>query len=66
MNVKKLKAALVEAGYDQRSLAKEMKMSKNTLNAKLNGKSPITIDEAVLFGEKLSLTKDRFDEIFLL
>lgn len=66
MNIKKLKAALVESGYNQRDLAKEMNMSKNTLNAKLNGKSAITIDEALLFSEKLNLTKVSFENIFLL
>lgn len=66
MNTKKLKAALVESGYTQRDLAKEMNMSKNTLNAKLNGKSAITIDEALLFSEKLNLTKVSFENIFLL
>jgi transcriptional regulator with XRE-family HTH domain len=66
MNSKKLKAALVEAGYNQRDFAAAVQMSKNTLNAKLNGKSPITIDEALLFSEKLNLTKVNFEQIFLL
>lgn len=66
MNTKKLKAALVESGYNQRVLAKEMNMSTNTLNAKLNGKSAITIDEALLFSEKLNLSKVSFENIFLL
>lgn len=65
MNCKKLKAAVVEAEYNQRNLAKIMNMSVNTLNAKLNGKSKITVDEAVNFAEVLNLEKNRFFEIFL-
>ena len=65
MNSSKLKAALVESNFSQKKLAKSIAMSVNTLNAKINGKSPITINEAVLLGEKLNLSKERFDEIFL-
>ena len=65
MNCIKLKAAVIEAEYNQRNLAKEMNMSVNTLNAKLNGKSKVTVEEAVKFGEVLNLEKSRFCEIFL-
>ena len=65
MNSAKLKTALVESNFSQRKLAKSIEMSVNTLNAKINGKSPITIDEAVILGKKLNLSKERFDEIFL-
>ncbi len=41
----KLKGKIVEAGYTQRSLAKEIGMSKNTLNSKVNGKIPFNTDE---------------------
>ena len=41
----KLKGKIVEAGYTQRSLAKEIGMSKNTLNSKINGKIPFNTDE---------------------
>ena len=65
MNSAKFKSALVESNFSQRKLAKSIEMSVNTLNAKINGKSPITIDEAVILGKKLNLSKERFDEIFL-
>ena len=65
MNCNKLKAAMVEAEYNQRSLAKIMNMSVNTLNAKLNGKSKITVEEAVNFAQALNLERNRFCEIFL-
>ncbi len=41
----KLKGKIVEAGYTQKSLAKEIGMSKNTLNSKINGKIPFNTDE---------------------
>jgi DNA-binding XRE family transcriptional regulator len=65
VDTRKLMAALVASGYNQRGLAAKMNMSKNTLNAKINGKSSITLDEALLLGELLNLTKVDFDYIFL-
>lgn len=65
MNSNKLKAAIVEAGYSQRKLAASIPMALNTLNAKVNGKNPITIDEAIMLSEKLNLSDEKFDEIFL-
>lgn len=40
MSVNKLKGKIAEAGFTQRSLAKALGMSKNTLNSKVNGKTP--------------------------
>lgn len=40
VNKNMLLGRIAAAGYSQRSLAKEMKVSKNTLNAKINGKIP--------------------------
>ncbi|HBJ11128.1 MAG TPA: DUF739 domain-containing protein [Ruminococcaceae bacterium] len=65
MNCNKLKGAIVAAGYSQREFAKAVSMTVNTLNAKVNGKSPITIDEAITIGKKLNLNDNQFDEIFL-
>lgn len=45
MFTNKLKGKIIEAGYSQRSLAKELGMSKNTLNSKVNGKSPFNTVE---------------------
>lgn len=49
INTQKAKAVMVEAGYTQVTLAKDMKMSVNTLNLKINGKSPFDINEAETF-----------------
>lgn len=46
VDVKKLKAAMVSAGYNQTSFADELNLSVNTLNAKVNGRAKITTDEA--------------------
>lgn len=66
LNVNKFKGAIARAGYTQESLAKEMDMSPNTLNAKVNGNSRITVDEVVKFCEVLSIDNDSEKiEIFL-
>jgi len=49
INTMKAKAAMVAAGYTQTSLAPEMNMSVNTINSKINGKTPFDVDEAVRF-----------------
>lgn len=46
VDTRKLKAAMVEVGETQRTLAKKMHWSKNTVCAKINNKSAITVDEA--------------------
>lgn len=46
LNRNRLLAKLVENGMRQADLADAIGMSSNTLNAKLNGKSCFSIDEA--------------------
>ena len=65
MNTKKIKSAMLEAGYSQRSLAKEMNMSLNALNAKINGKRRIYVDEAYLLCMLLGIPRNKMNEIFL-
>ena len=65
MNTKKIKSAMLEAGYSQRSLAKEMNMSLNALNAKINGKRRIYIDEAYSLCMLLGIPRNKMNEIFL-
>ena len=45
MEPNKLKAKIVEMGFSQTSLAPKVGMSKNTLNAKVNGRVPFNVDE---------------------
>lgn len=65
MKVNKIKAAMVEAGYNQCNLANEMNMSKNTLNAKINGKSRLFIDEALMLCKLLDIPNEKMADIFL-
>lgn len=45
VNTRKLRGKMAEKGYTQRTLAEKMKRNKNTLNAKINGKTPFTDEE---------------------
>lgn len=45
VNTRKLKAAIVEAGETQQTLAYKMNCCKNTICAKINNKSSFTVDE---------------------
>lgn len=46
MQANKLRARMVEQGYTQRSLAKEINMSENSLGLKLSGRTQFTLAEA--------------------
>lgn len=66
MNVLKFKAAMVAAGYTQRSLAKASGISENALSAKLTGKSRMYCDEAEICCKLFNLkTAEEKEEIFL-
>ncbi len=56
INALKLKAAIVEAGYTQQSLAEKLKMSPNTLSFKMTGKSNFDIEEATKICEILGIS----------
>lgn len=47
MQTNKLKAKMVEMGYTQIKLAKEMGITVQSLNSKLNGRSGFSLDEAI-------------------
>lgn len=66
VNLNKLRGAIARAGHTQTSLYPLMNMCQNTLNAKVNGGSPITCDEADLFCEVLGIKDyNEMVEIFL-
>lgn len=66
VNTLKLKGKIAEAGYSQTSLAVAAGMSKNTLNAKVNGKTPFNCDEAEAICNVLGISSnDEKAEIFL-
>ncbi len=55
MAVNKLKGKIAEAGFSQRTLAEALGMSKNTLNAKVNGKVPFNTVEIELICKVLDI-----------
>ena len=55
VDTKKLKAAIVLAGYSQSTLAVAAKMSVNSLNAKINGRSSCRCDEVDTLCELLNI-----------
>ena len=66
VNTNKLKGAMVQAGYNQNTLAERLNMSKNTLSAKLNGKTKISVDEACEMCKILNIEGTQLKcEIFL-
>ena len=65
VNTRKFKAAIIEAGYSQYSFGNQMGWAKNTTCAKVNNKSPITIDEAKHASEILGICDPlKREEIF--
>ena len=58
MNVRKLKAAMIMAGYDQRKLAAEIGMTPTTFSRKLNGKSSFDIDHIISICNILNIDND--------
>ncbi len=62
MNTNKLKGKLVEEGMTQEELSLELGISLQSLNAKLNGRAPLTIEEAKRITEILKI--DNPSEIF--
>ncbi len=66
VNVCKLKSVMVLSGLSQIQLAKRLGMSKNTLNAKINGRAKISTDEAKKMCEVLGIENESEKvEIFL-
>ena len=61
VDLNKLKARMVLAGYNQQTLTsacreKGYKLGKNTLNAKFNGRSPWTCDDADMLCDVLEIS----------
>ena len=64
MNLDKLRGALAEQRITQEMLAKRLNISLLSVNRKLNGKSPITVEEAKIityFARILNPAQSFFD-----
>lgn len=55
VDTNKLKGRMVEMGFTQRTLAHRIGINKNTLNAKLNGKSNFDTGEIILICDALGI-----------
>lgn len=55
INTNGLKGAIVAAGHSQRSLAKVLGITENTLGSKVNGKIDFTASEIVQICEELNI-----------
>lgn len=62
MNYNKLKGIMREKNYSQNKLAKRIGITTQSLNAKLNGRSQFTIEEAINIITVLKIIKP--EEIF--
>jgi len=52
----KVRAAMVEAGYTQKALARAIGIGESSLNQKLSGKRNFTLPESILIAETLHKT----------
>ena len=65
VDFKEIKAAMVREGFKQETLAEAVGMSHNTMNAKLNGRTKLYVDEAVAICNVLKIPNEKKIEIFL-
>lgn len=65
VNVQKLRGVIVERGYTQERLAKEIPMDKSTFSRKMAGDGEdFSIEQADRISKILNLTKDEAIDIF--
>lgn len=64
VNVQKLKGKIIEKGMNISILANTIKINRSTLYRKLNGKCPITINDADLIVKELDLSETEAFSIF--
>lgn len=58
-----LNAEMARAGHNQSTIAKSLKCSQSTLSLKLNGKAPISLEEALTIKQILN-TDIPLEELF--
>lgn len=59
MDANKLKGLMVEKKYTQLKLSRELGLSVQSLNAKLNGRNQFTLDEVVEISKILNIEDPR-------
>lgn len=65
MKLNKLKAKIIEKGFNVEGLAEKIGMERSTLYRKLNNFEKITIGEAVKMKDALDMTDAEATDIFL-
>ena len=55
MQANLLRGKIIAAGYTQKTLAKELNMSANSLSSKINGRSAFTCDEVIAICDLLTI-----------
>lgn len=65
MKLNELKAELARNSLSQEEFGKKIGCSHTTINFKLNGKRPFTIEEVLKAQKILKLSNKRRDDIFL-
>lgn len=65
VNTLKLRGRIREKGLTQKDVASALDVSETTVGAKINNKSPITLDEAEQIARVLEISDDEFVVFFL-
>ena len=65
VNTLKLRGRIREKGLTQKDVAAALDVSETTVGAKINNKSPITLDEAEQIAKVLEIPDDEFVVFFL-
>ncbi len=64
VNHAKLRGLMVERGLKVEELAKRLKLSRQSVSDKINGRRQITLIEALEISDSLNMSKDERDAVF--
>ena len=64
VNTLKLKARIMEFGFNQKDIAKELRLAPSTVSQKINNVRPMYLKEADLLADLLKLNTMQFGEYF--
>lgn len=64
INTNRLKGRIKELGLTQADVAKALALSTSTVNLKLNGQRPMSLDEAETVAATLHISNDQFGNYF--
>lgn len=60
----KLKGLMAERGLEVNKLAELLGVSRQSASGKINGKTPISLTDAITIATALNMTKEERDQIF--